>query len=390
MSYDYTVLAGTQGAAEPPQEGPAVRAGRALAAAGRVLHRGRRRPARRHRRHRRRRPRLHGVRLVRRSSAASCRSSASPPGRCFAGNAALLGCCDVVIATADSNIGMGGPAMIEGGGLGVFRPDEVGPMSVQVPNGVVDIAVADEAEAVAVAKQYLSYFQGPVDRLGVRRPAPAAPRRSPRTGCASTTSATVIDDAGRHRLGARAAPRVRRRAWSPRSSASRAGRSGVIANNPTHLGGAIDSRRRRQGGALHAAVRRVRPPDPVPVRHARDHGRARGREDRARAPLQPHVRHRRQPHRAVLHDRAAQGLRPRRAGDGRAAASRRRSSRSPGRPASSAAWASRARCSSATARSSRRSRTRPSATALFEEMVGADVRARARRSTPRPTSRSTT
>jgi acetyl/propionyl-CoA carboxylase alpha subunit/acetyl-CoA carboxylase carboxyltransferase component len=81
-------------------------------------------------------------------------------GRCFAGNAALLGCCDVVIATANSNIGMGGPAMIEGGGLGVFRPDEIGPMSVQVPNGVVDVAVQDEAEAVRVAKQYLSYFQG--------------------------------------------------------------------------------------------------------------------------------------------------------------------------------------------------------------------------------------
>ncbi len=84
-------------------------------------------------------------------------------GRCFAGNAVLLGCCDVIIATEGSNIGIGGPAMIEGGGLGVFRPEEVGPMDVQVPNGVVDIRVADEAEAVAKAKQYLSYFQGPVD-----------------------------------------------------------------------------------------------------------------------------------------------------------------------------------------------------------------------------------
>src|SRR4029077_13137425 len=83
-------------------------------------------------------------------------------GRCFAGNAALLGSCDVVIATRDTNIGMGGPAMIEGGGLGVFRPEEVGPTSVQAPNGVVDVLVADEAEAVRVAKQYLSYFQGPV------------------------------------------------------------------------------------------------------------------------------------------------------------------------------------------------------------------------------------
>lgn len=84
-------------------------------------------------------------------------------GRCFAGNAVLLGCCDVIIATEDANIGIGGPAMIEGGGLGVFRPEEVGPMDVQVPNGVVDIAVKDEAEAVAKAKQYLSYFQGPID-----------------------------------------------------------------------------------------------------------------------------------------------------------------------------------------------------------------------------------
>ncbi|HEX4534057.1 MAG TPA: carboxyl transferase domain-containing protein, partial [Rhizomicrobium sp.] len=83
-------------------------------------------------------------------------------GRCFAGNAALAGTSDVIIATANSNIGMGGPAMIEGGGLGVYTADEVGPMSVQVPNGVVDIAVADEAQAVAAAKKYLAYFQGPL------------------------------------------------------------------------------------------------------------------------------------------------------------------------------------------------------------------------------------
>src|SRR5438270_124758 len=83
-------------------------------------------------------------------------------GRCFAGNAALLGCCDVIIATEDSNIGMGGPAMIEGGGLGVYAPEDVGPISVQAPNGVVDVTVAGDVEAVRVAKQYLSYFQGDV------------------------------------------------------------------------------------------------------------------------------------------------------------------------------------------------------------------------------------
>ncbi|HMD52036.1 MAG TPA: carboxyl transferase domain-containing protein, partial [Solirubrobacteraceae bacterium] len=81
-------------------------------------------------------------------------------GYCFAGNAALLGCCDVVIATEDSSIGMGGPAMIAGGGLGTFEPQEVGPIDVQHANGVVDIRVADEEEAVEVAKRYLSYFRG--------------------------------------------------------------------------------------------------------------------------------------------------------------------------------------------------------------------------------------
>ncbi|MBP2478879.1 acetyl-CoA carboxylase carboxyltransferase component [Crossiella equi] len=81
-------------------------------------------------------------------------------GYCFAGNAALAGCADVLIATPEASIGMGGPAMIEGGGLGTVAPREVGPLSVQVPNGVVDVAVADEAQAVRTARQYLSYFQG--------------------------------------------------------------------------------------------------------------------------------------------------------------------------------------------------------------------------------------
>lgn len=81
-------------------------------------------------------------------------------GFCFAGNAALLGCCDVIIAAENSNIGMGGPVMIEGGGLGKFAPEEIGPSHVQSQNGVIDIVVKDEACAVAVAKQYLSYFQG--------------------------------------------------------------------------------------------------------------------------------------------------------------------------------------------------------------------------------------
>jgi acetyl-CoA carboxylase carboxyltransferase component len=81
-------------------------------------------------------------------------------GPCFAGNAALLGCCDVIIATQNSNIGMGGPIMIEGGGLGVFRTEEIGPMAVQTENGVVDIEVSDDVRAVAAVKKYLAFFQG--------------------------------------------------------------------------------------------------------------------------------------------------------------------------------------------------------------------------------------
>ncbi len=87
-------------------------------------------------------------------------------GRCFAGNAVLLGCCDVIVATQNANIGMAGPVMIEGGGLGTFKPEDIGPMDVQTRNGVVDIAVADDAEAVAVARKYLSYFQGRVSQWG--------------------------------------------------------------------------------------------------------------------------------------------------------------------------------------------------------------------------------
>ncbi|MGH6751570.1 MAG: biotin carboxylase N-terminal domain-containing protein, partial [Bradyrhizobium sp.] len=83
-------------------------------------------------------------------------------GYCFAGNAAMLGCCDVIIATKNASIGMGGPAMIEGGGLGVYHPAEVGPVSFQSPNGVIDILVEDEAEATTAAQKYLSYFQGAV------------------------------------------------------------------------------------------------------------------------------------------------------------------------------------------------------------------------------------
>ncbi|MBT8078759.1 MAG: biotin carboxylase [Gammaproteobacteria bacterium] len=81
-------------------------------------------------------------------------------GYCFAGNAALFGCADITIATATSWIGMAGPAMIEGGGLGRFAPTEIGPTDEQSRLGVVDVVVADEASATTMAKKLLGYFQG--------------------------------------------------------------------------------------------------------------------------------------------------------------------------------------------------------------------------------------
>ena len=160
-------------------------------------------------------------------------------GRCFAGNAALLGCCDVVIATKGSNIGMGGPAMIEGGGLGIFRPEEVGPMDVQVANGVVDIPVADEAEAVQVAKKYLSYFQGDVrdwECADQRLLRTIIPENRLRIYDVRAVIETLADSGSVLEV---------RRHFGPGMVTSLIrieGRPvGLIANNPVHLAGAIDS-----------------------------------------------------------------------------------------------------------------------------------------------------
>jgi acetyl/propionyl-CoA carboxylase alpha subunit/acetyl-CoA carboxylase carboxyltransferase component len=160
-------------------------------------------------------------------------------GRCFAGNAALLGCCDVIIATANATIGMAGPAMIEGGGLGTFKPEQVGPVSVQAPNGVVDVVVTDEAEAVRVAKQYLSYFQGNLsewqcaDQRELRQ---LIPENRLRVYDIRQVIATLADHDSVLELRRQFAPglitafiRIEGKPF------------GLLANNPAHLGGAIDA-----------------------------------------------------------------------------------------------------------------------------------------------------
>lgn len=160
-------------------------------------------------------------------------------GRCFAGNASLLGCCDVIIATEGSNIGMGGPAMIEGGGLGVFAPEEIGPMPVQVANGVVDLLVEDEVQAVAAAKQYLGYFQGSIGHWNApdqRAMRSIVPENRLRVYEIRDVINTLADEGSvlelREGFGFGMVTALIRIEGRP---------VGVVANNPKHLGGAIDS-----------------------------------------------------------------------------------------------------------------------------------------------------
>ena len=160
-------------------------------------------------------------------------------GRCFAGNAALLGCSDVIIATRDSNIGMGGPAMVEGGGLGVFKPEQIGPSEVQHGNGVIDVLVDDEAQAVAAARHYLSFFQGQAatwqapDAQALRQVVPenrlrVYDTRAAMQGIADEGSLLML----RTGFGAGIHTGLARVAGRP---------VGLMANNPLHLGGAIDA-----------------------------------------------------------------------------------------------------------------------------------------------------
>jgi acetyl-CoA carboxylase carboxyltransferase component len=189
-------------------------------------------------------------------------------GNCFAGNAALLGCCDVVIATEDSSIGMGGPAMIEGGGLGVYEPAEIGPIDVQDANGVVDLRVAGDRAAVAAARRYLSYFGEPATTNHAGAPGEEASSRQEGRG-ESTAKASgrreirVPDQTLLREI----IPERRRQIYDVRkvldglfdedsvlelrrgfgagivtALARVDGRAlGVLANHPPHLGGAIDA-----------------------------------------------------------------------------------------------------------------------------------------------------
>ena len=159
--------------------------------------------------------------------------------RCFAGNATLFGLCDVTIVTPEASIGMAGPAMIEGGGLGVVAPDDVGPRDVHITNGVVDVAADDDADAVAYAKKALSYFDvtaapwSAADQNGLRDVVPENRRRAYDV----RKAVELIAD-----LGSVLELRPRFARGMVTAFARIEGRPiGVIANNPLHLAGAITS-----------------------------------------------------------------------------------------------------------------------------------------------------
>ncbi|MHB8530100.1 MAG: acetyl-CoA carboxylase family protein [Caulobacteraceae bacterium] len=169
-------------------------------------------------------------------------------GRCFAGNASFAGLSEILICTENCNIGMGGPAMIEGGGLGVFAPEEIGPMSVQTANGVVDILARDEADATRLAKQTLSYFQGPLadwTAADQRRLRQAIPENRLRVYDVRAVIETLVDEGSFLELRPAFAPGLItgliRIEGLP---------MGLVANDPTHLGGAVDCEGADKGSRL--------------------------------------------------------------------------------------------------------------------------------------------
>ena len=160
-------------------------------------------------------------------------------GRCFAGNAVIAGCSDLIVATKSSSLGMGGPAMIEGGGLGKVDPDDVGPIDMQTRNGVVDVAVADEAEAVVVARRLLAIFQGdstPGQAPDQKPLRTIVPERRRRAFDVHPVITTVADEGSTIFLRERFAPEM------VTAFGRIEGRPvGFIANNSMHMAGAITS-----------------------------------------------------------------------------------------------------------------------------------------------------
>ena len=240
-------------------------------------------------------------------------------GRCFAGNAALLGCSDIVIATADASVGMGGPAMIEGGGLGTVAPDAVGPARVLAEAGAIDVCVADEAAAVAAAKRVIGFFQGPIPPGEGAEPLPdprALRHLVPEDRARVYDMREIVEG-----VADRGSVVELRRAFGRGLIAAFARIEGhplgIVANDPRHLGGALDAPACDKLAWFFGLCGRPRPARGLAVRHAGLHGGPGVGGDGHGAPRLGGVRGRRPRARARDRGGRAPGLRARRPGDGR-------------------------------------------------------------------------
>ncbi|MGH3743957.1 MAG: carboxyl transferase domain-containing protein, partial [Mycobacteriales bacterium] len=125
------------------------------------------------------------------------------------------------------------------GGLGVVAPQDVGPLDVHVASGVVDLVADGDEQAVSLAAQALSYFQGrsstwsAPDTEALREVVPENRRRAydvRRALAGLADEGSVLELRPRFAKGmVTALARIEGRPL------------GVIANNPMHLAGAITS-----------------------------------------------------------------------------------------------------------------------------------------------------
>lgn len=105
------------------------------------------------------------------------------PGRAFAGNAIIAGLCDFVAGTRDAVIGMAGPPLVEAALGERLTPEEIGAIGIHAASGAAEAVAEDERQLIELISAYLSYFEGrlePADPLvpatAMRSVVPADPR----------------------------------------------------------------------------------------------------------------------------------------------------------------------------------------------------------------------
>jgi len=161
------------------------------------------------------------------------------PGPCFAGNANLAGVCDLVIGTRDATMGIAGPPLVAAATGEKLRPEEIGPAELHARAGSMDLLCDDDREAIGAARAYLAFFGERSETVetpnteALRSLVPESRRRAYDVrkairGIADVDSVLELRD----RFGRAAVIALARIG----------GRTvGFVANQPSHLAGAVDS-----------------------------------------------------------------------------------------------------------------------------------------------------